>query len=87
MRKAPLDLNQGVYVSWDGFHIVLSVREPKNKVVFLEPKMFERMVEYYAEIDTFNFSNPFPARFKKNMEGLRKKLASAGEDLQSSPPL
>lgn len=39
-------LGDGVYVSFDGFQIWLAANSPQNKVVALEPEVFDRLVEY-----------------------------------------
>ena len=39
-------LGDGLYVSFDGYQIVLSVNEPGNKVAFLEPEVFARLIDY-----------------------------------------
>ena len=39
-------LGDGVYASFDGFQIWLAANNPQNKVVALEPDVFDRLVEY-----------------------------------------
>lgn len=43
-------LGDGVYVSFDGYHIWLATGDHRNKVVALEPKVFNKLLEYQADI-------------------------------------
>lgn len=39
-------LGDGVYVSFDGYQIWVAANSPENKVVALDPDVFERLVSY-----------------------------------------
>ena len=39
-------LGDGVYASFDGYQIWLAVNHHENKVVALDPQVFERLCEY-----------------------------------------
>jgi len=39
-------LGDGVYASFDGYHIWLAVNHHENKVVALEPQVFKRLCYY-----------------------------------------
>ncbi len=43
-------IGDGVYVSFDGYCIWLAVSHHTNKVVALEPEVFERLVKYAERI-------------------------------------
>jgi len=43
-------IGDGVYVSFDGYHIWLAANHPSNKTVALEPPVFERLIEYAQRI-------------------------------------
>ncbi len=43
-------IGDGVYVSFDGYHIWLAANDHRNKVVALEPEVFERLVKYAERI-------------------------------------
>lgn len=43
-------LGDGVYASFDGYHIVLAVNHHANRVVALEPDVMEALIEYYKQI-------------------------------------
>lgn len=45
----PLDdehLGDGVYVSFDGWHFWLAANDHRNKVIALEPTVFDRLIDY-----------------------------------------
>lgn len=39
-------LGDGVYASFDGFHIWLAANNPNNKTVALDPSVFDNLVAY-----------------------------------------
>lgn len=43
-------LGDGVYASFDGYQIWLAANHHKNKVIALEPAVFNRLVEYAAAL-------------------------------------
>lgn len=43
-------LGDGVYASFDGYHIWLAVNHHTNKVVALEPEVFKSLVRYADDI-------------------------------------
>ena len=43
-------LGDGVYASFDGYQIWLAVNDHRNKVVTLEPGVFNNLVEYSNKI-------------------------------------
>jgi hypothetical protein len=43
---APRYLGDGVYASFDGFQIWLSVNDHRNKVVALDPEVMANLIEY-----------------------------------------
>jgi|GEM_PF-1976232 len=44
-------LGDGVYASYDGYHIWLAANDHRNKVVALEPGVFRRLLNYKARLD------------------------------------
>lgn len=44
-------LGDGVYASFDGYQIWLSVNHHENKVLALEPQVFENLVNYKKRIE------------------------------------
>ena len=46
MTKDSTYLGDGVYASFDGYQIWLSVNHHENKQVALEPKVMEALLEY-----------------------------------------
>jgi hypothetical protein len=48
----PRYLGDGVYASYDGYHIWLAANHHENKVVALEPEVFRALVEYARYIST-----------------------------------
>lgn len=46
MDKNPQYLGDGVYASFDGYHINLAVNDRRNHVVALEPAVLEALVRY-----------------------------------------
>jgi len=50
------DLNQkylgdGVYASFDGYHVNLAVNDHRNHVIALEPSVIDKLKEYFKEIN------------------------------------
>ena len=39
-------LGDGVYVSFDGYHIWLAPNEPQNKVIAIEPSVMAALLRY-----------------------------------------
>jgi hypothetical protein len=46
VEMLPRYLGDGVYASFDGYHVWLAVNDHNNKVVALEPEVFEALVSY-----------------------------------------
>lgn len=46
----PKYLGDGVYASFDGYHIWLAVNNHLNKVVALDPSVYARLVQYAKQI-------------------------------------
>lgn len=46
----PSYIGDGVYVSFDGYHINLAVNHRTNHAVALEPKVMENLILYYNMI-------------------------------------
>ena len=44
-------IGDGVYASFDGYHINLAVNQHENHVVALEPDVVDALKEYFREID------------------------------------
>ncbi len=44
-------LGDGVYASFDGYHIWLAANHHTNKVVALEPEVFEALIRYKKRLD------------------------------------
>ena len=40
----------GVYASFDGFHIELAVNDHRNKVICLDPEVMIELIKYNEEI-------------------------------------
>ncbi len=43
-------LGDGVYASFDGFHIWLAVNDHRNKVVALEPSIMAALIQYETDL-------------------------------------
>lgn len=43
-------LGDGVYASFDGYQIWLSVGDHNNKVVALEPEVMDSLIQYNADL-------------------------------------
>ena len=43
-------IGDGVYASFDGYQIWLSINDHNNKVVALEPEVMEQLIEYYNSL-------------------------------------
>ena len=43
-------LGDGVYASFDGYQVWLAVNHHNNKVVALDPHVFDQLVDYVEEI-------------------------------------
>lgn len=43
-------LGDGVYISFDGYHLWLAVNERDNKVVAIDPDVYERLVRYVERL-------------------------------------
>ena len=43
-------IGDGVYTSFDGYHIWLAANHHENKVVALEPEVFDRLIKYAKRI-------------------------------------
>jgi hypothetical protein len=48
-KSKPEYLDDGVYLSDDGYHLTLAVNHHTNVVVYLEPRVFELLVKRGAE--------------------------------------
>jgi hypothetical protein len=44
-------LGDGVYASFDGYQICLAANHHTNKVVALEPEVFEALIRYKKRLD------------------------------------
>jgi len=44
-------LGDGVYASFDGYYIWLAANHHNNKVIAIEPSVYERLVKYKEKID------------------------------------
>jgi hypothetical protein len=44
-------LGDGVYASFDGYQIWLAANHHNNKVIAIEPSVYERLVKYKEKID------------------------------------
>jgi len=44
-------LGDGVYASWDGYHVWLAVNEHTNKVVALDDHVMAALVVYLADLE------------------------------------
>jgi hypothetical protein len=47
----PCYLGDGVYASYDGFHIWLAVNDHHNLVVALDPEVFQALLKFSDEIE------------------------------------
>ena len=47
-------LGDGVYASFDGYHIWLAANHHENKVIALEPAVFQQLVQYEKELQSEN---------------------------------
>lgn len=47
-------IGDGVYVSFDGYKIWLAVNNHHNKVVAIEPEVFQALVKYVKTIKEMN---------------------------------
>lgn len=47
----PKYLGDGVYASFDGYHVNLAVNNHRNHVVALEPEVVKALKEYFDEVD------------------------------------
>lgn len=45
-------IGDGVYASFDGYHIWLAANHHENKVVALEPAVLKRLIEYADRLNT-----------------------------------
>lgn len=45
----PKYLGDGVYVSFDGYHINLAVEDHRNNVIALEPEVMVALIAYFEE--------------------------------------
>lgn len=50
-------LGDGVYASFDNYHIWLAVDDHTNKVVALEPSVYEALVRYAERLKTEGISD------------------------------
>ena len=48
--KTGKHIGDGVYVSYDGFNIIIAVNHHNNKVVYLEPKVVEALMAYIENL-------------------------------------
>jgi hypothetical protein len=53
-------LGDGVYATFDGYHLWLAVNEENNNVVALEPQVLEALNDYVKELKVFCAAN-FPS--------------------------
>ena len=47
-------LGEGVYASTDGYQLWLAANHPDNKVVALEPAVFQRLLDYVERLKEKN---------------------------------
>lgn len=50
MDKPSVYIGDGVYASFDGYQIWLAANHHDNKVVALEPKVMENLINYAAKV-------------------------------------
>ena len=50
-------LGDGVYVSFDGYHINIAVNDHTNHVVALEPTVVDTLIEYFKEVKKWNIKD------------------------------
>lgn len=60
MEQYQKHIGDGVYVSFDGYHINLAANHHENHVIALEPGVVEALKNYFIEIDEVikNHNNP-----------------------------
>lgn len=51
MKEYNKYIGDGVYVSYDGYHVVLAVNDHRNPVVYLAPDVVESLKECFKEIE------------------------------------
>ena len=56
---APVYLGDGVYASFDSYHIWLAVGHHANKVIALEPVVLQALIKYAQGINTHYGSTHF----------------------------
>lgn len=56
----PKYLGDGVYASFDGYHINLAVNDHRNNVISLEPEVVISLKKYIKEIDDLRDENICP---------------------------
>lgn len=47
----PRYLGDGVYASFDGFHIWLAVKNHDNQIIALDPEVFQALLKFSNEIE------------------------------------
>jgi len=52
-QPKPTYLGDGVYASYDGYHLWLAANHHENKVIALEPEVFKSLIEYANQIPNF----------------------------------
>lgn len=50
-------IGDGVYASYDGYHIWLAANDPGNKSVALEPEAIQRLIKYALKIGSINLND------------------------------
>lgn len=55
----PAHLGDGVYVSFDGYHLNLAVNHHENHAVALEPYVLQELVKYARQVDAWNGTKHF----------------------------
>lgn len=46
----PVHLGDGVYATFDGYHIWLGANDPRNRAVALEPAVFNQLYAYARRV-------------------------------------
>lgn len=52
-------LGDGVYASFDGYHIWLAVNHHENKVIAIEPSVLQSLIDYAKSINEKYEANHF----------------------------
>lgn len=52
MENKSIYIGDGVYVSFDGYAVVLAVNHHDNKVIVLEPEVWENLVRFVDNLSS-----------------------------------